>query len=252
MTGSLAVPLAAVVLIGLAACTGNAQSASPAPPSRIAATPIAVTSSPPPATPVPTISPAATPRCPTDALGTTVADALTVRATANIFGAGLDVPPGPAGGGTGTLPTLHELPAEATLVVFEGITGCVNPVSGQAPWNGPGGAMTGRTNVESFGGVSGVLHEMNTMFLVGVFATDQPPVAPAPERLDFSDGESFDELAPMIGQTFFIGDGVGRRYRIPGGATRLFLGFADAFAFVGPPGWYGNNSGELQVRVASE
>ena len=252
MARSLAVPLASLVLLGIAACAGSAQTPSPAPPSRTPAASIEATSSPPPPTPRPTISPAATPRCPTDALGTTINDALTVRATANIFGAGLDVPPGPGGGGVGTLPAAYELPADATVVVFEGITGCVNPVSGQAPWNGPGGALTGPTNVESLGGVSGVLHDTNTMFLVGVFAAEQPPAAPAPDRLDFSAGESFDELAPLIGQTFFIGDGLGRRYRIPGSATRLFLGFADAFAFVGPPGWYGNNSGELQVLVATE
>lgn len=248
--------LMATLVVGLAACTGSAQTTPPAAPSQSVATPSAMASSPPPTTPRPTsspsITPAPTPRCPTDALGSPAAGALSVRASANIFGAGLDVPPGPGGGGAGTLPAVHALPAGATVVLFDGITGCVNPVSGQAPWNGPGGALTGPTNVESFGGVSGVVHDTNTMFLVGVFATDQPPAGPAPERLDFSDGESFDELAPGVGQTFFIGDGVGRRYRIPDGATRLFLGFADAFAFVGPPGWYGNNSGDLQVVVATE
>ena len=87
------------------------------------------------------------------------------------------------------------------------------------------------------------------MFLVGVFLTDAPPVDPAPARLDFTDNEDFDLLEPEIRQTFLIGDGVGRRYLAPSGATRLFLGFAEGLFYVGPPGYYFNNSGELEVRV---
>jgi hypothetical protein len=173
-----------------------------------------------------------------------------VRASANIFGAGSETAPSPGGGGAGIVPPSWELPAGASAVSVTSVTGCVNPVSGQAPWNGPGGSSTGPTDVQSFGGISGIVHRQNTMFLVGVFTTDRPPAEPAPERLDFTDAEDFAELEPAIGQTFFIGDGVARRFLIPTGATRLFLGFADAFAFVGPTGWYGNNSGELQVVVS--
>jgi len=77
-------------------------------------------------------------------------------------------------------------------------------------------------------------------------------VGPRADRLDFTDGEDFSELAPEIGQTFFIGDGVGRIYRVTADATRLFLGFADAFNYVGAPGWYANNGGSLEVTVAWE
>jgi hypothetical protein len=87
------------------------------------------------------------------------------------------------------------------------------------------------------------------MFLVGVFLTDAVPSDPAQDRLDFTDGEDFQELAPEIGQTFLVCDGKGRTYRVPAGATRLF---ADAFLYEGAPGWYGNNAGELQVTVAVE
>ena len=56
-------------------------------------------------------------------------------------------------------------------------------------------------------------------------------------------------MKPEIGQTFLIGDGVGRRYLAPAAATRLFLGFAEGMFYVGEPGWYGNNSGALEVRI---
>jgi hypothetical protein len=32
-------------------------------------------------------------------------------------------------------------------------------------------------------------------------------------------------------------------------ARRLYLGFADGYLYVGAPGWYDNNSGELSVTV---
>jgi hypothetical protein len=87
------------------------------------------------------------------------------------------------------------------------------------------------------------------MFLVGVFLTRKAPADPAPPRLDFSQGENFKKLSPKIAQTFFIGDGGGRVFRVPAGATRLFLGFADGALFKGLPGYYLNNAGELCVQV---
>ena len=89
----------------------------------------------------------------------------------------------------------------------------------------------------------------NGMFLVGVFLTDSEPKGPAPPRIDFTETEQFRVLAPRIGQTFFIGHGKGRSYRVPPAATRLFVGFADGFFYQGAPGWYANNAGRLQVAV---
>ena len=79
----------------------------------------------------------------------------------------------------------------------------------------------------------------------------------APARLDFSmnaHSESFAELSPLLGQTFFIGDGttpsgLQQRFVIPAGATRFYLGFADAFSFQGPPGAYADNTGGLSVTL---
>jgi AAA ATPase domain len=59
-------------------------------------------------------------------------------------------------------------------------------------------------------------------------------VRPAPPRLDFTDRERFDTLAPAMGQTFLIGDGKGRRFVVPANATRLYVGFADAAGYQGP------------------
>lgn len=180
-----------------------------------------------------------------------------VPATANIFGAGHDRAPAPGGGGGGTLPPLWPLPSGAArIVTFPSVNGEVTPNSDVDDYNGPGGDEQGRpTIIESFGGISGIVHQTNGMFLVGVFLTDDEPADPAPARLDFTDNEQFALLEPEIGQTFFIGDGGGHRYFAPPGATRLFLGFADAFSpvgfdyYQGQPGYYQNNSGELEVQI---
>lgn len=96
---------------------------------------------------------------------------------------------------------------------------------------------------------AGTVHTGGGMFLVGVFLSDEALSGEAPERLDFTDQEDFEELSPEIGQTFFIGDGAGRRFMVPSGATRLFLGFVDGFFYTGEPGWYANNLGQLAVSV---
>lgn len=181
---------------------------------------------------------------------------MVVPATSNIFGAGQEKAPAPGGGGAGIVPPEWPLPSGANSVTFPSVTGEVNPISETVGYNGPDGDLTSDTDVESFGGISGIVHHGNGMFLVGVFLTDDPPADPAPPRLDFTDGEQFDLLEPEIGQTFFIGDGEGRRYNVPPGATRLFLGFVNAYTpgdplhlSHGEPGYYGNNSGELEVEV---
>jgi hypothetical protein len=138
---------------------------------------------------------------------------------------------------------------ETRIVTFPEVSGQVYGRIGQAPPNGPNGEALLPTDVESFGGISGIVHGKRAMFLVGVFLTDHPPVDPAPARLDFTSSEDFDLLEPEIGQTFLIGHGVGHRYLVPPGATRLFLGFAEAMFYVGKPGYYGNNAGALDVKI---
>ena len=153
------------------------------------------------------------------------------------------------------MPPVWYLPrGSARVLTFPRVAGKVTPIVGEAPLNGPDGDHRGPTNIDSLQGISGIMDFTNGMFLVGVFPlTDSVPRRPAPPRIDFTETEQFHVLAPRIGQTFFIGDGKGRSYRVPPAATRLFVGFADGFLYQGAPGWYGNNAGQLQVtaRVAT-
>lgn len=173
-----------------------------------------------------------------------------VLSTANIFGAGSSLAPAPGGGGGGTLPPGWRLAPGERFVTFPSVTGAVTPINGLYAENGPQGDGAGPTNVESWLGISGIVHAKNGMFLVGVFLGDRATASTAPPRLDFTDRDRFDTLAPAIGQTFLIGDGNGRKYIVPANATRVYLGFADAAGYQGRPGWYGNNAGHLEV-VAS-
>jgi hypothetical protein len=108
------------------------------------------------------------------------------------------------------------------------------------------------TDIDSFGGTSGVVDFERVMFLVGIFLDDSEPSDPAPPRLNFTGVENFAELSPALNQTFFIGDGLTgtgfgneQTFHVPDDATRLYLGFADAFAFQGLLGWYDDNTGSL-------
>jgi hypothetical protein len=183
---------------------------------------------------------------------------MAVSAQANIFGAGSDFAPGPGGGGGGVMPPSMDLPEGVSVVTFPTVTGKVTARMGSIGYHGPGGDGKGETNITSYGGISGIVDRRHGMFLVGVFLTDDPPSTSAPERLDFSKNERFQTLSPQVGQTFFVGEGGNRSFRVPPGATRLFLGFADAFSlgeaalqgnYQGRPGYYDNNGGHLCVGI---
>jgi len=174
-----------------------------------------------------------------------------IDAKANLFGAGLDDAPAPGGGGGGILPPVVELPSGGTRLVTFPCTGGLTDFAADTPTLGPEGFVgLQTTDVESYGGISGMLMEGQVMFLAGVFITSAAPAAPAPERLDFTGNVDFERLQPELGQTFFIGDGAGQTFVAPSGATRLYLGFVDAYVFSGLPGWYANNRGGLEATVA--
>ncbi len=181
-----------------------------------------------------------------------------VSAQANIFGAGSDFAPGPGGGGGGVVPPSVQLPQGASVVAFPTVTGKVTARMGSIGYHGPGGDGEGETDITSYGGISGIVDRRHGMFLVGVFLTDDPPSNLPPRRLDFTKHERFRTLAPGVGQTFLVGDGKNRAVDVPPGATRLFLGFADAYSlgeaalqgnYQGRPGYYDNNGGHLCVGV---
>jgi len=91
--------------------------------------------------------------------------------------------------------------------------------------------------------------------LYGVFLDQNDPTGNAtPVTLDFSGGLNFASLAPLLGQIFFIGDGLtsdsnigfngtSQLFSTPTGATRLFFGSGDGF------GWF-NNTGSFDVTVS--
>jgi hypothetical protein len=86
--------------------------------------------------------------------------------------------------------------------------------------------------------------------LVGVFLSDdQPNLTKAPGSLNFStyNSRNFTSLEPQIKQIFFIGDGlndsgVQQQFKVPPGATRLFIATWDFFE-------WNNNSGSRTVKV---
>jgi bla regulator protein BlaR1 len=187
-------------------------------------------------------------------------ETIIVPSTANIHGAGHRVLPAPAGGGGGTPPLCIVLsPSRANgSLTFGSIVGQVTGDHNHFRHNGPDGgrAGSGHTDISAINGLSGIKHGGANHFLLGVFLTADEPKDPAPETLDFTGSTSFSDLHPKIGQLFFIGDGLTasgtglpQRFHLPAGATRLFLGFADAWAAEGLPGWYDDNAGALRVTV---
>lgn len=116
---------------------------------------------------------------------------------------------------------------------------------------GPNGGTPDGSSLNSLAGISGYQGPQGA--LVGLFLDNNNPAgSSAPGTLDFRSsgiGTSFATLAPGLGQLFFIGDGAGKTFTAPTGATRLFLGIADGFGFNGAPGAYEDNDGAFQVAV---
>jgi alpha-tubulin suppressor-like RCC1 family protein/sugar lactone lactonase YvrE len=179
---------------------------------------------------------------------------LVVSGQANIFGSGHAVAPDPGGGGGGVLPPMVALPdGIGRIVTFPSVTGFVGWSDDQSRSNGPDGDSYGPTGISSYDGISGIQSD-NLFFLVGVFLTDAEPADPAPPSLNFAGAENFTNLSPMIGQVFFIGDGLTgtgsgtlQTFQIPDNATRMYLGFADAWNFSSSPGQYDDDWGSLDV-----
>jgi hypothetical protein len=188
---------------------------------------------------------------------------LEVPADSNIFGAGHSLPPAPGGAGAGVLPPEFDFGFTATpsmYLTFSSITGTVvvNAGSGDNQ-NDPDGIGAGSpdSSVNSVDGLSGI-SAPGAGYLVGVFETDMEPLNPAPSALNFSTiGTNFTTLAPALNQVFFIGDaltgngtGTFQQFQIPVGATRLFLGIADAPGYHGDAGGYNDNIGQFAASFA--
>lgn len=116
-------------------------------------------------------------------------------------------------------------------------------------------------------GLSGI-YEPGAGGLVGVFLNSTiTSSSTAPATLNFTTqtrggipgaGDSETTLSPLLGQVFLIGDGLTgdetgsvQQFVVPTGATELFLGVSDAYAFdgndYGGPGAYNDNLGYYDV-----
>ncbi|MCB1207841.1 MAG: DUF11 domain-containing protein [Verrucomicrobiales bacterium] len=199
-----------------------------------------------------------------------------VPGTANIYGAGADLRTPPEsttptvnGGGTGgSAPPYVSLPSGASAITFSSITGSVSyGGTGSLQNFPPDGTSTWSTTISptaGFNGHAGLVNGYGGGFLVGVFVKEDGSVATLPPALDFSSGanrQDFTTLTPMLNQPFFIGDGLTgsgtgamQQFFVPAGATRLYLGVADAydgtpFQNAAGAGAYQDNSGAFEARL---
>lgn len=130
---------------------------------------------------------------------------------------------------------------------IQGVAGAVNNV----PW-APGFPADGnpddvQSHLTSNYGKSNITCPINA--LLGVFLTEATPVGPGPAALDFSTVASRDylELAPLLSQVFFIGDGrtsqgQQQTIHVPAGAARFYLGVMDSWQ-------HSSNWGSFEVTV---
>lgn len=148
-------------------------------------------------------------------------------------------------GRRGVLPAIITLAAGGGAIVFSNVRGRIGCTHGSSYGADGGGCVGGNTRIK------------RSLFITGLFLAERPGTRPA--ALDFSEaalGMAFTELRPLLGQSFFIGDGLTgtgsgaqQRFVIPAGATKLYLGFADAQAFQGDPGAYDDNTGSVAMRL---
>lgn len=156
-----------------------------------------------------------------------------------------------------TLPPIIDLTGIDYFQLAAPATGGISFFNGEGGITfGPeGNTGFGVSILSAFSGISGYIGPQQGP-LTGVFLTDDiPNGGTPPDTLIFTAGElgiDFLELAPGLGQIFFIGDGQTsggelQKFFVPDGATRLALGVPDGFDFGGVPGAYDDNDGAYQV-----
>jgi hypothetical protein len=148
-----------------------------------------------------------------------------------------------------------------TMITFTSVSGTVShgTVSGTGPFGSDGktGSLYNHGSdapVAQPGAENGIADIVSPIVaLLGVFiGPDAPNTTAAPARRDYSQASSRDRAVYddiLLKQPFFIGDGktsgnVVQQFKVPEGATRLFLGPMDGHE-------WNNNSGSFTVTLTS-
>jgi len=187
-----------------------------------------------------------------------------VDATANIYAAGSADTSAFAAGGI--LPLSIDI-AGSTAVQFTAVgagqavdgspTGGATCVYNGTPSTGDGAnCVSSGTNVSAANGYSSFVLSGRTMPLVGLFVGSTAGATPAGVNSSFDAENAKTSSSPALQEVFFIGDGLSdlgalQSFAVPTGATKLYLGFADAYGFSGAPGYYSDNYGGLSVSYVT-
>jgi hypothetical protein len=139
--------------------------------------------------------------------------------------------------------------SHAVAVTFTAVGAVEHTPACPPDCKGPNGTQVVSRHIQGpENGISDIAAPMDS--LVGVFLSDElPNRGKAPGTLDFH-RRNFSTLSPKLKQVFFIGNGrtasgALRRFLVPPGATRLYLGVMDAYE-------WNNNSGSFTVTVHVE
>ena len=185
-----------------------------------------------------------------------------VDAKSNLFYASLGPPGQPIGDGKGLYPGYIPLPPDLQgygyrITFWSGAWSYMPdyPPAQNLPIEGlvqDAGPLNG-TDLDGLNNILGIRHANKAMFLAGVFLGPTLPDTPPP-RLEFDQStDDFLVLAPLLGQSFFIGDGKTddgalQQFVVPEGAVALYLGVADGIDFRGTPATYDDNSGSMYIE----
>lgn len=182
------------------------------------------------------------------------ASAITVDSTAAVYGAGVGRL------AASTAPVSVSLGGDTTFnITATGFTDCCAGSIDMNPDGSTGTIDNGNTNINGLNGISGIFVQGRQMFLAGVFVDSNnfPTMGSGPTKLSLLVGDlSFASFAPILNQTFYIGDGLTgigigamQEFVAPTGADTLLLGFVDGGYFRGDPNAYQDNRGSLEVTV---
>jgi hypothetical protein len=207
------------------------------------------------------------------ALAATSSVSVTVPATADVLIAGQKKVPKQLVGSGGTLPPSVTVMHGAKCAAISAVTGsqtagcaspegCVTTDLNEAEgthWNDADGnfAYPQTSSSTGYNAISGI-KVPGAGTLDAVFTKKGVPAGTAPAALDFTTGAgaAYTQIAPLLNQTFFVGDGLTgdntgttQYITVPTGAALIYLGINDACGFDGRPGCYFDNVGAYSATV---